>query len=51
LLIFKFFQLEQINPAFDKEFEISGSPPSFDTYGRTPEERAGMRFWIFNLQE
>ena len=35
----------------DKEFEISGSPPSFDTYGRTPEERAGMMFWIFNLQE
>ena len=30
----------------DREFEISGSPPSFDTYGKTPEERAEKAFWI-----
>ena len=33
----------------DRQFEISGSVPSFDTYGRTPEERAQKTFWI--LQE
>ena len=35
----------------DRQFEISGSLPSFDTYGRTPEERAEKAFWIFNSQE